>query len=145
MKRLLGLDYGSKTVGVAVSDALGMTVQPLETIERKDENKLRQTLARISLLCADYDIQGIVCGLPYNMDGSEGLRAQKTREFISLLEKRISLPIILWDERLTSIEASEILNETGVAKSEQKKFIDQVAAALILEDYIKEKGLTLNA
>ncbi len=145
MKRLLGLDYGSKTVGVAVSDALGMTVQPLETIERKDENKLRQTLARISLLCADYDIQGIVCGLPYNMDGSEGLRAQKTREFVSLLEKRISLPIILWDERLTSIEASEILNETGVAKSEQKKFIDQVAAALILEDYIKEKGLTLNA
>lgn len=134
--RLMGLDYGSKTVGVAATDALGMTVVPVETIWRKEENKLRKTCARIEELIKELGITEIVIGLPLNMDDSEGDRALLAQEFAAMVERRTGLPVHLVDERLTTIEADEILAENGVPKSERKKTIDQVAAVLILEDYI---------
>lgn len=134
--RLLGLDYGSKTVGVAVCDPLGLTAQPLETITRKEENKLRRTLARIESLIAEYEIETIVLGYPKNMDDSIGERAKKTEEFRDMLIRRTGLPVVLWDERLTTIEANEILIESKVRREDRKKVIDKIAAALILESYM---------
>ena len=95
--RILGLDYGSKTVGVAVSDPLGLTAQSVETIWRKQENKLRQTLARIEELAAEYQAEKIVLGLPKNMNNTIGERAEKTLEFREMLERRTGLPIVMWD------------------------------------------------
>lgn len=137
--RLMGLDYGSKTVGVAAEDALNMTVVPVETIWRKEENKLRKTCARIEELVLELGITEIVIGLPLNMDESEGERAEFAKSFAEMVGRRTGLPIHLTDERLTTIEADEILAENGVPKSERKKTIDQVAAVLILEDYLKNK------
>ena len=107
--RIMGLDFGSKTVGVAVCDPLGITAQTVETITRKDENKLRQTLARIEALIGQYEIERIVLGYPKNMNNTLGERAVKTEEFKSALEKRTGLPVVLWDERLTTVAASRVL------------------------------------
>lgn len=134
--RILGLDYGSVTVGVAVNDALGLTVQPVETIVRKEENKLRRTCARIEELIREYGISMLVLGLPLNMDGSEGERAEKARIFGDMLARRTGLPVVYQDERLTTVEADEILAESDVPRSERKTYIDQIAAVLILEDYL---------
>lgn len=133
--RILGLDYGSVTVGVAVNDGLGLTVQPVETIVRKEENKLRRTCARIEELIREYDISLLVLGLPLNMDGSEGERAEKTRQFGDMLARRTGLPVVYQDERLTTAEADEILADSGIRRQDRKTYIDQVAAVLILEDY----------
>ena len=134
--RILGLDYGSVTVGVAVSDALRVTAQPLETITRKDENKLRQTCARIEQLIAEYEVESIVLGNPKNMNDSVGERAKKTEEFKAMLERRTGLPVTLWDERLTTVAAERVLMESGVRRENRKAVIDQVAAALILQGYL---------
>ena len=134
--RILGLDYGSVTVGVAVSDALRVTAQPLETITRKDENKLRQTCARIEQLIAEYELESIVLGYPKNMNDSVGERAKKTEEFKAMLERRTGLPVTLWDERLTTVAAERVLMESGVRRENRKAVIDQVAAALILQGYL---------
>ena len=134
--RLLGLDYGSKTVGVAVSDPLGYTAQPLETITRKEENKLRRTLARIEQLVKEYQIEKIILGLPINMDGSAGERAELALAFKAMLERRTGLEIIMQDERLTTVAADEILQECGMPKEKRKTVIDQVAAGLILQDFM---------
>ena len=134
--RILGLDYGSVTVGVAVSDALRVTAQPLETITRKDENKLRQTCARIEQLIAEYEVKSIVLGYPKNMNDSVGERAKKTEEFKAMLERRTGLPVTLWDERLTTVAAERVLMESGVRRENRKAVIDQVAAALILQGYL---------
>lgn len=134
--RIMGLDYGSKTVGVAVCDPLGLTAQAVETIVRKEDNKLRQTFRRIEELAREYEITSIVLGYPKNMDGSVGERARKTEEFKDMLEKRTGFPVILWDERLTTVEADEILKESGVPVSERKKVIDKVAAGIILQSYL---------
>lgn len=134
--RIMGLDYGSKTVGVAVCDPLGFTAQAVETIVRKEENKLRQTCRRIEALIQEYEITSIVLGYPKNMDDSAGERAKKTEEFKEILEKRTGLPVVLWDERLTTIEADEILRDSGVPASERKKVIDKVAAGIILQSYL---------
>ncbi len=136
--RILGLDYGSRTVGVAVSDPLGMTAQPLITITRSRENKLRSTLARIDELINEYDIEKIVLGYPLNMDDTEGGRAELTRNFRDELIRRTGLPVVLWDERLTTAEADEILEKCGVKPENRKPVIDQVAAALILGSYMRE-------
>ena len=109
--RILGLDYGSKTVGVAVSDPLGLTAQKVETIWRKQENKLRRTLARIEELVAEYGVEKIVVGLPKNMNNTLGERAEKSLEFKEMLEKRTGLPVEMWDERLTTMEANRVLME----------------------------------
>ncbi len=136
--RILGLDYGSRTVGVAVSDPLGITAQPLTTITRSRENKLRSTLARIDELINEYDIEKIVLGYPLNMDDTEGGRAELTRNFRDELIRRTGLPVVLWDERLTTAEADEILEKCGVKPENRKPVIDQVAAALILGSYMRE-------
>lgn len=136
MKRILGLDFGSKTVGVAVSDALGMTAQGVETVTRKEENKLRRTLGRIETLIQEYEIETIVLGYPKNMDDSIGERARKTEEFKAVLERRTGLPVLLWDERLTTVEADEILKESGIKRENRKKVIDKIAAGIILQSYL---------
>lgn len=134
--RIMGLDYGSKTVGVAISDALFLTAQPKETIFRERESKLRRTFARIKELIEEYEIEEIVLGLPLNMDDSIGERAQKTLEFKALLEKRTGKRVVLQDERLSTFEAEEILKEAGVKRSEMKTYVDKIAASYILQDYL---------
>ena len=134
--RLLGLDYGSKTVGVAVSDPLGLTAQSVETIWRKQENKLRQTLARIEELAAEYQAEKIVLGLPKNMNNTIGERAEKTLEFREMLERRTGLPVVMWDERLTTVEAERTLMEASVRRENRKQYLDQLAAVFILQGYL---------
>ena len=134
--RILGLDFGSKTVGVAVSDGLLLTEQGVETIERKDENKLRKTCARIEELIAEYEITEIVLGLPKNMNNTEGERVEKTKAFGEMLERRTGLPVHYWDERLTTVAAEQILMESGVRRENRKAVIDKVAAGLILQGYL---------
>jgi putative Holliday junction resolvase len=135
---ILGLDYGSKTVGVAITDALGLTVLPVTTIKRDRESKLRKTLAEIEALVEERRVEKIVLGLPLNMDGTEGERVEHTRDFAEKLRLRVTVPIEFTDERLTTMEAAEILDENGIPRCEQKKVIDQVAAQLILEQYLRE-------
>ncbi len=134
--RVLGLDYGSKTVGVAVSDPLGLTAQGVETIWRKQENKLRRTLARIEELVKEYQAERIVIGLPRNMNYTMGERAEKSLEFGEMVEKRTGLPVIMWDERLTTREAERALMEAGVRRENRKDYLDSVAAVLILQGYL---------
>ena len=134
--RILGLDFGSKTVGVAVSDGLLLTAQGVETIERKDENKLRKTCARIEELIAEYEITEIVLGLPKNMNNTEGERVEKTKAFGEMLERRTGLPVHYWDERLTTVAAEQILMESGVRRENREAVIDKVAAGLILQGYL---------
>ena len=134
--RIMGLDYGSKTVGVAISDALLLTAQPIETIERSSENKLRKTLARIDALILSYEVERIVLGFPLNMDDSIGERAEKTLAFKERLEARTGLPVILQDERLSTFAAKETLSEMGVHPKEQKQYVDKIAASYILQDYL---------
>lgn len=134
--RILGLDYGSKTVGVAVSDPLGLTAQAVETIWRKQENHLRQTLARIDELAAEYQVERIVLGYPKNMNNTIGERAEKALEFQQMLEKRTGLQVIMWDERLTTVEANRTLMEASVRRENRKKYLDQLAAVFILQGYL---------
>ena len=134
--RILGLDFGSKTVGVAVSDGLLLTAQGVETIERKDENKLRKTCARIEELIAEYEITEIVLGLPKNMNNTEGERVEKTKAFGEMLERRTGLPVHYWDERLATVAAEQILMESGGRRENRKAVIDKVAAGLILQGYL---------
>ena len=134
--RILGLDYGSKTVGVAVCDPLGMTAQGVETITRKEENKLRKTLARIEALVEEYQVETIVLGYPKNMDDSIGERALKTEEFRNMLVRRTGLPVVLWDERLTTVEANRTLMEASVRRENRKQYLDQLAAVFILQGYL---------
>ena len=136
LMRILGLDFGSKTVGVAVSDGLLLTAQGVETIERKDESKLRKTCARIEELIAEYEVTEIVLGLPKNMNNTEGERVEKTKAFGEMLERRTGLPVHYWDERLTTVAAEQILMESGVRRENRKAVIDKVAAGLILQGYL---------
>ncbi len=135
------MDYGSRAVGVAVSDPLGITAQGVEIIRRKSENKLRQTLARIEQLTQELDVGLIVLGLPVHMDGSLSDRAQKSLEFKEMLIKRTGLNVIMWDERLTSVEAHEALSEAGIAVKDRKQYIDMLAAVVILRDYLNDTQL----
>ncbi len=137
--RILGLDYGTKTVGVAISDPLLLTAQEFETITRDRASALRHTLVRIKEICEEYQVDEIVLGYPRNMDDSEGFRCEDTLKFKALLEKRVDIPITLVDERLTTVYADEILEESGVAKKDRKKVIDQIAAAIILQDYLDNR------
>ena len=139
--RIMGLDYGSRTVGVAVSDELGITAQGLETIFRKSPWKLRQTLARIQEIAEEYQISRIVVGLPKNMNNSLGERAEDALAFSAMVEKRCGLPVEMWDERLTTVQSERILMEGGVRREKRKKDLDRMAAALILQSYMDGKGM----
>lgn len=139
--RIIGLDYGSRTVGVAVSDPLGMTAQPLEIIRRKEENKLRRTLARIAELKEEYGAEMFVLGLPKNMNSTLGERAGKSLEFKEMLEKRTGLPVVMWDERLTTVAANRAMMEGGVRRENRGEYVDALAAALILQGYLDSLGM----
>ena len=138
--RVMGLDYGRSTVGVAISDSMGLTAQPIETITRKGENKLRTTYARIRELINEYEIERIVVGLPLHMNGEKGDRAIKSEEFAAELEKKVELPVELYDERLTTVEASRVLTEGNIKKDRQKDYVDKLAASLILKGYLESKS-----
>jgi putative Holliday junction resolvase len=135
----MGLDYGSKTVGVAISDELLLTAQAKEIVRRKEENKLRKTLARIEELIQEYGVELIVLGLPLNMDQSESVRSALSEEFRDKLERRTSIPVIMWDERLTTVEADAIMDEVGIKKSDRKEYVDMIAAQIILQDYLDNR------
>ena len=134
--RIMGLDLGSKTCGVALTDELVLTAQGLEVIRRKEENKLRQTLARITEIAKQYNVEKIVLGYPKNMDGSVSRRCELSEEFAEKLTLRTGKEVILWDERLTTVNAHEIMMEAGLKREEREKIVDKVAAVLILEDYM---------
>lgn len=134
--RIMGLDYGSKTVGVAISDALYLTAQSKEIIRRDSENKIRKTLARIEELISEYGIEKIVLGFPKNMNNTVGPRAEKTLEFKDMLEKRTNLEVVLWDERLSTVEAIRTMDMVDIKKQDRSKYVDSVAAAYILQAYM---------
>ena len=136
MMRIMGLDYGTKTVGVAVSDPLGITAQAVETVTRKDENKLRKTLARIESLATEYGVEKFVIGFPKHMNNDIGERAQKSLEFRDMLVRRTGLEVIMWDERLTTVEANRTLMEASVRRENRKQYLDQLAAVFILQGYL---------
>lgn len=137
--RIMGLDFGSKTVGVAVSDSLLLTAQGVEIIRRKEENKLRQTLARIEELIIEYEVEEIVLGLPKNMNATEGIRVELTNEFKEKLERRTGLPVAMWDERLTTVAADKIMMEAGVRRENRREYVDKIAATLILQGYLDRR------
>ncbi|MGI6002205.1 MAG: Holliday junction resolvase RuvX [Lachnospiraceae bacterium] len=134
--RILGLDYGSRTVGVAVSDPLLLTAQGLETITRERESHLRRTYARIEELIREYQVERIVLGYPKNMNDTEGERVQKTKEFRDALERRTGLDVVLWDERLSTVASERTLIEGGVRRENRKKYVDKLAAVWILQGYL---------
>ena len=133
---IMGLDYGSKTVGVAISDALGITAQGIETICRKEENKLRKTCARIEELIQEYEVTKIVLGLPKHMNNEIGERAEKSLQFGEMLKRRTGLEVVMWDERMTTVSAEQVLIENKVRREDRKKYIDKIAAVFILQGYL---------
>ena len=140
MMRIMGLDYGSKTIGVAISDPLGLTAQGIEIIRREDENKLRKSLRRIEELVSEYQVEEIVLGFPKNMNNTIGERAQKSLELKEMLERSCGLPVIMWDERLTTVEANRTLMESGVRRENRSKYVDMIAAVFILQGYLDAKA-----
>lgn len=138
--RLLGLDFGSKTVGVAVSDPLGLTATAIEIVRRQSPNKLRKTLARIEEIIEEYDIDTIILGYPIMLDGTAGERVEKTKEFAAMLERRTGKEILFQDERLTTVEAYEIMDLMGIKKENRYDYVDMIAAKVILEDYLNENS-----
>jgi len=135
----MGLDFGSKTVGVAVSDPLFLAATPVEIIRRDHPNKLRKTLARIEALILEYDVGKIILGNPLMLSGDEGERVRLTGEFADSIRRRTGLEVIMEDERLTTVEADEIMDEAGVPKNEHKKYVDMIAAQLILQSYMNRE------
>lgn len=138
--RIMGLDYGSKTMGVAISDPLCMMASGVEIIRREKENHMRRTLARIEELILENDVGEIVLGYPLNMDDTDGPRAEASRELAETLKRRTGLNVILWDERLTTVEADEIMSEMHIPADERKKHVDRIAAAIILQSYLDNRG-----
>lgn len=134
--RILGLDFGSKTVGVAVSDELLLTAQGVEIVRRQSPSKLRQTLARIEEIIKEYQVEKIVLGYPKNMNNTEGDRCEKTKEFQAMLERRTGLEVVLWDERLTTVAADRSMMESGIRREHRKEFVDEIAAIFILQGYL---------
>ena len=144
MIRIMGLDFGSKTVGVAVSDPLGITAQGIEIVRRTSENKLRKTLARIEELVTEYEVTEIVLGFPKNMNNTIGERAEKSLAFKEMLERRTGLPVVMWDERLTTVAANRTLIEGGVRRENRKDYVDMLAAVYILQGYLDSRETTSN-
>lgn len=138
--RIMGLDFGSRTVGVAISDSLLLTAQGVEIIRRKEENKLRQTLARIEELIVENEVEEIVLGLPKNMNDTEGVRVGLTKEFKDKLERRTGLPVYFWDERLTTVAADKAMMEAGIRRENRKDYVDMIAATLILQGYLDRRN-----
>ena len=138
--RLMGLDYGNVHVGVALSDELGMTAYPLEVIKRKDSNKLRKTFARIEEIAREYKVDKIIIGLPLNMDDSESEISKTVIDFSENIKRRTGLPVELWDDRLSTLEATDILKEAGIKVQDRKTYIDKIAASFILRRYMEDNA-----
>jgi putative Holliday junction resolvase len=136
--RVLGLDVGSRRIGVAVSDPLGITAQGLETVQRRNK---RADLAALGLVIRDYGVRQIVVGLPLRMSGAEGTQSDKMQLFAEELRKCFRLPVHLWDERLTSAEANRLLRETELSIEKRAKAVDRMAAVLILQGWMERKRL----
>lgn len=134
--RIMGLDFGSVTVGVAISDELLLTAQGIETIRRKQENQLRKTYQRIEELIQEYGVEQIVLGYPKNMNNTIGERALKSEEVAKDLERRTGLPVILWDERLTTVAAHRVLDAGAVGLKQKMQVVDKLAAVFILQGYL---------
>ena len=143
--RIMGLDFGSKTVGVAISDPLLITAQGTEIIRRKEENKLRKTLARIEELIVQYEVAEIVLGFPKNMNDTIGERAELALEFKDKLERRTGLPVIMWDERLTTVAADRAMMEAGIRREDRKEYVDKIAAVFILQGYLDRRKMEKTA
>lgn len=134
--RVMGLDYGSKTMGVAISDELMMIATGLEIIRRDSEKKIRKTLIRIDELIAEYNIGKIVLGLPKNMNNTLGERAEKSLELKETLERRTGLEVIMWDERLSTVSAHKAMMEAGIRREDRGNYVDSIAATIILQGYL---------
>lgn len=134
--RVLGLDFGEKTIGVAVSDPLGWTAQGVEIIRRVNEEELKSSVARIAQLCDEFGVDIIVLGYPKHMNNTEGVRAEKTVRFKKRLKKELGLPVKLWDERLSTVAAERELIAADVSRKERKRVIDKMAAVFILQGYL---------
>ena len=135
--RIMGIDYGDNRIGIAVSDEFGWTAQGLDTITL--ENSIKKSLDKIVQIILEYGVERIIIGLPLNMNGTEGFRSQKTRDFAEKLGMRLknkNIEIKFWDERLTTVSASNTMKITGTKKSKKKKHIDKIAAVLILQNYL---------
>ncbi|WP_373626079.1 Holliday junction resolvase RuvX [Listeria monocytogenes] len=133
--RIMGLDVGSKTVGVAISDPLGWTAQGVETIQI-DENRKQFGYDRVKELVLEYEVEKVVVGLPKNMNNTIGPRAESSKIYAEVLESRIGLPVVLWDERLTTSAAERTLIEGDVSRKKRKEVIDKLAAVMILQSYL---------
>ena len=133
MMRILGFDYGSKRVGVAICDELGITAQTLAVITRKNRKQDMETIAGF---IEKYSVEKIVVGYPLMLDGTEGIQCEKVNRFIAVLEATFSLPVIRWDETLTTKEAEEILNRAKVPRKKMKSVVDKLTAGLILQGYL---------
>ena len=137
--RILGLDYGTKTTGVAVSDPMGWTAQGLEIIRRQEDEQIKATVNRIAQLCEAYKVEKIVLGLPKNMNNTLGERGEKTLLFKEKLEARLKLPVETWDERLSTVAAESVLLEADMSRKKRKNVIDKLAATIILQNYLDAK------
>ncbi|MGQ0506772.1 MAG: Holliday junction resolvase RuvX [Myxococcaceae bacterium] len=131
--RAMGLDFGTKTVGVAIADELGITAQGVTTVRRTN---LKTDVAQLKALVGARGVTRIILGLPLNMDGSEGPRAEASRTFAQTLERELALPVELWDERLTTVAAQRTLLEADVSRAKRKQVVDQLAAVLILQGWL---------
>lgn len=138
--RILGLDFGMKTIGVAVSDPLGWTAQGVEIIRREDENNLKASMERLKTICDEYSIEQIVLGCPKNMNNTEGERVKKTIAFKKRIKKELKLPVKMWDERLSTVAAERDLIEADVSRAKRKLVIDKMAAVFILQGYLDSLG-----
>jgi putative Holliday junction resolvase len=134
--RILGIDFGDRKIGLAISDMLGITAQPLLSYRRRNKKEDARFFKRVA---AEYDIQEVIVGLPLRMDGSSGTRAEKTRDFAGWLERVLNLPVHLWDERLTTKQASKILREQKLRPKAKKAIEDQISAVIILSTYLESR------
>ena len=132
--RILAVDYGERRTGIAISDELGITAQGLETIEVKDEFEI---LGKVALIAKNKGVESIVVGLPLNMNGTESKKSTKVREFGAVLAKKTSLPVVFWDERMTSVQANRIMHELNKKTYKNKTVVDRISATLILQEYLK--------
>jgi len=137
VERILGLDVGSKRIGIAISDPLGFTAQGLETLQRQNK---RVDFEKLSKLVRDYEVAEIVVGFPLRMSGAEGTQAEKMQRFAQELRERVGLPVHLWDERLSSAEANRLLRETEMSIKRRGQVVDQMAAVLILQSWMEHRS-----
>ena len=138
--RILGLDFGEKTIGVSISDPFGWTAQGLEVIKRNQETDIKKNLERLKNIITTYNVEKIVLGYPKNMNNTIGERAQKTIAFKKKLESSFNIPVILWDERLSTLGASHSLLEASISRKKRENVIDKMAAVFILQGFLNSNN-----